>query len=271
MSLAMLPFLKNSFKVASSHLLTMGIKAAFLCGVMISKFGELPCPPSLHWSLISLPSLAVKQPGPLRRGDIYVSPAPPSSWTDGAAANVSSCIFCVALGLLAGCPAPLPWMASDVPSMRASDLKVLMAENWGEVLIPEPSFDQGGALRLRGNLSCLQTAGALKSPGRPWARLLSFYAKGPNRMRPGWKLYIIGTQRGRKSQHKKEFLIKSIIGKVCAGRRGENGTKICLPCVHVCQKKKPISPPFLQFCFSCHNYSPLWRNWKYFFYVKILC
>lgn len=107
-----------------------------------------------------------------------MSPAPTSSLTDRAAATDSSCNFCVALGPLAGCPVPLPRMASNVPSKRTSDLKVLMAENWGEVLIQGPSFDQGGALRLRGNLSCLQTAGALKALAGCGPGSLAFTQRG---------------------------------------------------------------------------------------------
>lgn len=57
-------------------------------------------------------------------------------------------------------------MASRVPSRTASDLKVLMVGNLGEGLIQELPFDPGGALHLGGNLSCLQTAGALKALGQ---------------------------------------------------------------------------------------------------------
>ena len=72
----------------------------------------------------------------------------------------------------------LPRMASHVPFKRPSDLKVLMAENLGEVLLQGPSFDQGRALRLRGNLSCLQTAAALKALASCGPASLAFMQRG---------------------------------------------------------------------------------------------
>lgn len=137
-----------------------------------------------------------------------------------------------------------------------------MAEISGEILIQEPSSDQGGAFRRGGNLSCLQTSGALKSPGGSWARLLYFYAKGPNRMRPGWKRHIIGTQKGRKLKHKKEFLIKRITGKVCVGRIGDNGIKICLVFAFVIIK--PLAELFLSYASLDTLFSTLEKSGIYF-------
>lgn len=110
--------------------------------------------------------------------NLHISLAPTSSLTDKAAEADSSRNLCVAPGLLTGGLAPLPRMASHVPFKRTSDLKVLMAENLGEVLIQGPSFDQGEALRLRGNLSCLQTAAALKALASCGPASLAFMQRG---------------------------------------------------------------------------------------------
>lgn len=210
----MLPFLKNSFEVASDHLLTKGIKAIlFRAIVLFPNFGVrqaarashtaiLPHFHSLKSDQLALPGCKPgggSQPGLLLRGNPCVSPGPTSSLTDRAAAIYSSCEFCVALGLLARGLTPLSWMASKVPSKRASDLESANGWKSGENLYPRAIFwSRKGPQLQRGNLSCLQASGALKSPGRLWARLLCFYAKGPNRMRPGWKLHIVGTQKNRK-------------------------------------------------------------------------
>lgn len=80
---------------------------------------------------------------------------------------------------------------------RESDLESARGWQWGKSLSkshllikegPTTSEEIFPVYRLR----------ALKSPGRLWARLLSFYAKRPNRMKSGWKLHIIGTQKDRK-------------------------------------------------------------------------
>lgn len=158
---------------------------------------------SLTSSLINLPSLAVNQKGL-------------QAWA--IAQKISLCFLLSIEGQLgfilpANSVWPLDfwqeayhlchgWLAI-CPLRERLIWKVPMDANLGEILIQEPSFDQEGVLRLRGNLSCLRTSGALKSLGRLCGPGSLVFKKGPNRMRPGWKLHIIGTQRAGSNNTRK--------------------------------------------------------------------
>lgn len=269
-SLTVLPFLKNTFEVAWEHLLTTGIKAIFVFRYysyfyplgsprLPEHLTQLSCPPlycEQVWSACP-PWLLTRrglQAWALAQRKSSLPPARPHLLIN----RQSSCNLPFLQFLWGPCapgqmPAPLPWRVVMSPPRERLICKVLMAKNWGEVLIQKPSFDQGGALHLRGNLSCLQTSGAFEKPWQVMGQASQLLRKGANRMRPGWKLHIIGTQKGRKQQQKRELLIKSIIGKVHVRQEGDNGIKICLQVLYVFVIIQPLA--YLSF-----SGSPLWRN-----------
>lgn len=117
--------------------------------------------------------------------------------TRRAATADSSCEF-GGLALLARGLAPVWWMVALCPPREPLSLLPESANGWKfggkflsktRLLIKEGPFTSEEIFPVYGLL------GLWKALAGCVSQAPSFSQKGPNRMRPGWKLHIIGTQR----------------------------------------------------------------------------